>query len=58
MKLKILTNITRGDLTLEKDKTYEVEEIVQDTYKIKVSMKQKGKFKYVLINDDEGELID
>lgn len=46
------------DLTLQKDKIYEVLDIVQDSYKIAVPMKRKGKFKYVLIGEDEGELLD
>ncbi|HEX9504110.1 MAG TPA: hypothetical protein VF974_07415 [Patescibacteria group bacterium] len=45
-------------ITLEKDKTYEVEDIIQDTYKIKVPMKRQGKFKYVLVGESEGELVD
>lgn len=58
MNLKILTNIKRGDIELKKDEVYEVVDIIQDTYKIKVMKKQKEKFRYVLVKEDEGELID
>lgn len=59
MKLKITKQTPRLlELGIEKDKTYEVLEIVQDTYKIAVPMKRKGKFKHVLVNEDEGELIE
>lgn len=59
MKLKMLKDrqIYNG-LNLEKDKTYEVLDIIQDTYKIAVPMKRQGKFKHVLVNEDEGELVD
>lgn len=59
MKLKI-TQLTPRliELGIEKDKTYEVEDIIQDTYKIKVPMKRQEKFKYVLVGEDEGELVD
>ena len=60
MKLQMLTDkeVLPNRLTLEKGSLYEVVEIVQDTYKIKVPMKQKDKFWNVLVKDDEGELID
>lgn len=59
MKLKITQQTPRlTELGIEKDKTYEVLEIVQDTYKIAVPMKRKGRFKHVLVNDGEGELVD
>jgi hypothetical protein len=59
MKLKITKQTPRlTELGIEKGKTYKVLEIVQDTYKIAVSMKRKGKFKQVLVNEDEGELVD
>lgn len=59
MKLKI-TQLTPRliELEIEKDTTYEVEDIIQDTYKIKVPMKRQGKFKYALVGEDEGELLD
>lgn len=46
------------NLKLEKDKIYEVLDIVQDCYKIAIPMKHKGKFQQVLIAENEGELID
>ena len=55
MKLKALIN--KPEIGFIKNSLYEVEEIVQDTYKIKIPMKQKGKFKYALIKDDEGVLV-
>ncbi len=59
MKLKMLkSREIWGKPFLEKDAVYEVVDIVQDTYKVKVPMKQKGKFRYALVKDDEGELID
>lgn len=58
-KLKILKETPRlTELGIEKDKTYEVDSVVVDTYKILVPMKRQGKFKHVLINEDEGELVD
>lgn len=59
MKLLITGDNQRlTDLGIEKGKTYEVLDIVQKDYLIAVPMKQKGKFKYVLINDEDGEPID
>jgi hypothetical protein len=59
MNLKIIQQTPRlTELGIEKGKTYEVLEIVQDTYKIAVPMKRKGKFTQVLVNEDEGELVD
>lgn len=59
MKLRITQQTPRlTELGIEKDKTYEVEDIVQDTYKILVPMKRKGFFKPVLVGEDEGELLD
>lgn len=59
MNLKITKQTPRLlELGIEKDKTYEVLEIIQDTYKIAVPMKRKGKFKHILVNDGEGELVD
>ncbi len=55
MTLKSL--ITKPEINLEKDKTYEVEDIIQDTYKIKIPKKQKGKFLYALVKDSEGVLL-
>lgn len=58
MNLKITqTNQRLTDLDIYKDNVYEVEEIIVDSYKIKVPMKQKGKFRYALVKDDEGELV-
>jgi len=45
-------------ISLEKDKLYEVENIILNTYKIKVPKKQKGRFQYVLVDENEGELVD
>lgn len=58
MKLHLLTDVQRGDIQLKKGETFEVEEVVIDAYKIKVPMKQKGKFRYALIKDDEGILVE
>jgi hypothetical protein len=58
MKLKMIINKQMGVVTLEKDKEYKVTEIVQDCYKVKVPMKRKGRFWNVLVQDDEGELLD
>ena len=58
MKLKLLTDITRGDTIFIKDTVYEVEDIIQGEYKIKVPMKQKGKFRYALVKDNEAILVD
>ncbi len=62
MKLKI-TQLTPRliELGIEKDNLYEVDEdqpIVVDKWKIKLPMKRQGKFKPVLIGEDEGELLD
>lgn len=49
------------NLLLEKDTTYEVDEeqpIVVDKWKIKVPMKREGKFRFALISEDEGVLVD
>lgn len=59
MKLKIIVNNERlRELGIEKDKTYEVDSVVVDSYRIKVPMKRQGKFKYILIGEDAGELVD
>lgn len=57
MKLKIFTNIVWGELLLEKDKEFDVDDVVVDTYRIKVPMNHRGKFRYALIKDDEGALV-
>lgn len=44
MKLKAL--IDKPEINILKDKLYEVEDIIQGEWKIKVPMKQKGKFRY------------
>lgn len=56
MKLKALIN--KPEINLKKGQLYEIDEIIQDCYRIKVPMKQKGKFKYALVKDDEGVLVD
>lgn len=59
MKLRITKQTSRlTELGIEKDEEYEVLDIIQDTYKIAVPMKRKEKFKHVLVNEDEGELVD
>ncbi len=45
------------ELTLGKDRVYEVDSVVGDCYRIKIPMVQKGKFKYALVGDDEGILV-
>jgi hypothetical protein len=59
MKLKMLKDrfVDKG-INLEKDKTYEVDSVVVDSYRIAVPMKRKGKFKYALVGDDEAQLLD
>ncbi len=58
MRLKMFVNkLILPGLVLYEDGEYEVTDIIQDTYKIKVPKKQKGKFRYVLIKDDEGILV-
>lgn len=57
--IKLLIN--KPEINLEKGKLYEIaedQEIVVDAYRIKIPKKQKGKFDYALIKEDEGELID
>lgn len=59
MNLKM--NITRQilpDITLEKGNLYEVLDIIEDSYVVAFPMKRKGKFKRVLVNEGEGELVD
>ena len=59
MKVKVLIDKSIvKDVKLEMGKTYEVVDVVQDAYKVKLPMKQKGKFRYALIKDDEGVLVD
>jgi len=58
MKLKMIKNILRGGFALDEGETYEVDSVVVDSYQIKVPMRQKNRFKYVLVSDDEGELVD
>lgn len=59
MKLKLLKDklITR-DCFLKAGSVFEVEDIVIDEYKIKIPMKQKNRFRYVLVKDDEGVLVE
>ena len=58
--LKMLVN--KPIINLEKDKIYEIDEenpiVGNDSYKIKVPMKRAGKFKFALVKDDEGILVD
>ncbi len=57
MQLKSLIN--KPEINLEKDKLYEIaedQEIVVDSYKIKIPKKQRGKFDYALLKYDEAEL--
>ena len=59
MNVKALIN--KPEINLEKGKLYEIaqdQEIVQNCWKIKIPKKQKDKFDYALVKDDEGELID
>lgn len=59
MKLKMLMDkYITSDVYLERGKSYEIEDIIQDTYKIKIPMKQKGKFRYALVKDEEGVLVE
>lgn len=58
MNLKMLTTVQRGNIELRKSQIFEVEKVVVDMYKIKVPKKQKNKFTYVLVNDDEGILVE
>lgn len=58
MNLRILTDTQRGNIELKKDQIYEVDSIIVDSYRIKIPMKQKGKFRYALVKDEEGELIE
>jgi len=46
------------DLFIRKDMDYEVLDIVGDTFKIAIPMKRKGKYKYALVSENEGELVD
>ena len=59
MQLKSLIN--KPEINLVKGKLYEIapdQEIVENCWKIKIPMKQKDKFRYALIKEDEGILID
>lgn len=59
MNLKMLTDKQIvPTVILQKGGIYQVLDIVVDSYKIAVPMKRKGKFKHVLVNEDEGELVD
>ena len=46
------------DLAIKVGQIYEVLDIVVDMYKIAIPMKHKGKFRNILVSEDEGELID
>ncbi len=54
-KLKMLVN--KPFIGVKEGEVFEVDKVVVDSYRIKVPMKQKGKFYYALIKDDEGELV-
>jgi len=57
--LKALIN--KPEINLEEGKIYELDEeqpIIENVYKIKIPMKQKRKFRYALLKEDEGELVD
>lgn len=62
MNLKITQLTPRlTELGIEKDNLYEVDEdqpIVTDMYKIRVPKRQKGKYRFALISEDEGELVE
>lgn len=58
MNLKLNQNITRGDIELKKDEVYKIADIVQKDYIIEIPMKQKGKFRYALVKNDEGILVE
>lgn len=58
MKLKLLTDITRGDLTLKEGEIYEVAEIFHRDYIILVPKKHKGKNNRVYVLDQDAELIE
>lgn len=59
MNLKITQQTLRlTELGIERGKTYEVDSVVVDSYRIAVPMKRQGKFKYALVGEDEGELVD
>ena len=58
-KIKILKDRQiLKNLKIEKDKLYEILDVVQNTYKIKVPMKRNGFFKQALVTEDEGILVD
>ena len=61
MQLKITKDTDRfTELGIKKGDIYEIDEdqpIVINMWKIKVPKKQKGKFEYALVSEDEGELI-
>lgn len=59
MKLKVTQETPRlTELGIEKDTIYEVDSVVVDSYRIAAPMKRKGKFRYALIGETEGELVD
>lgn len=50
-----------GNINLEEGKEYEIDEkqpIIDNKYKLIVPMKQKGKFRFVAADDEDGVLID
>lgn len=59
MKLKITQRTPRLlELGISKDKTYEVDSVIVDSYRVKVPMKRAGTFNYALVGEYEGELVD
>lgn len=59
MKIKMLKNKwVLPKVILERGTTYEVDSVIVDSYRIKIPMKRQGKFKFALIGEDEGELVD
>lgn len=58
MKLKLNQDLSRGDIQLKKDTIYELADIVGKDYIVEVPMKQKGKTRRVIVNNDEGELVE
>lgn len=59
MRVKILKERQiLKDLKIEEGKVYEILAVIGDSYKIALPMKQKNKTKHVLVNEDEGVLVD
>lgn len=59
MKLKILKGREIDDkYEIKEGQIHEVQEIVEDTYRIHIPMKRKGMFVNALVEDKEAELLD